>query len=217
MVHLDKIDLAIINSLMQDGRKSIRQIAKEIKVSAPTVEAHFTGMRDSGIIKNVIPIFDIDKIGNQLSALVYFKTNTPQSVNIASKLSSIPEVNSVFLMTGEYNIIAKVIGESPEHIDEFVRNKIATIKGIRSVSYHMIARTVKDEQHITFREGMAIKLKCHYCENEISKTPKTLTVGDFQRYFCCNSCLLLYKDKYRGRIEAVSKRENDEPGTNVRR
>ncbi|MFL6457435.1 MAG: AsnC family protein [Nitrososphaeraceae archaeon] len=37
----DKVDLAIINSLMQDGRKSFRQIAREIKVSTPTVESRY--------------------------------------------------------------------------------------------------------------------------------------------------------------------------------
>jgi DNA-binding Lrp family transcriptional regulator len=42
---LDKIDLAIINSLMNDGRKSFRQIAKEIGVSTPTVEARFSRMK----------------------------------------------------------------------------------------------------------------------------------------------------------------------------
>jgi len=36
---LDEIDLAIISSLMKDGRKSFRQIAREIKVSTPTVKA----------------------------------------------------------------------------------------------------------------------------------------------------------------------------------
>jgi DNA-binding Lrp family transcriptional regulator len=50
-MELDRIDIAIINSLIQDGRKSFRQIAKEIKVSTPTVESHFTRMKDIGLIK----------------------------------------------------------------------------------------------------------------------------------------------------------------------
>jgi DNA-binding Lrp family transcriptional regulator len=45
---LDNIDIAIINSLMQNGRKSFRQIAKETKVSTPTVESHFARMKDIG-------------------------------------------------------------------------------------------------------------------------------------------------------------------------
>jgi DNA-binding Lrp family transcriptional regulator len=67
---LDSVDIAIINSLMQNGRKSFRQIAKEIHVSTPTVESHFSRMISMGIIKNIEPIFNIDKIENQISALV---------------------------------------------------------------------------------------------------------------------------------------------------
>ncbi|MGH9879376.1 MAG: AsnC family protein, partial [Nitrososphaerales archaeon] len=44
-MHLDKIDIGIINSLMQDGRKSFRQIARETKVSTPTVESRFSRMK----------------------------------------------------------------------------------------------------------------------------------------------------------------------------
>ncbi len=82
---LDKIDLGIINSLMQDGRKSFRQIARETKVSTPTVEARFSRMRGLGIIKNVQPNFDIEKIEGQMSALIFLKTDSSQSIDIASK------------------------------------------------------------------------------------------------------------------------------------
>ena len=72
---LDNIDIAIVKSLMQDGRKSFRQIAREIRVSTPTVEARFSRMRGVGIIKNIQPIFDVEKIDSQMSALIFIKTN----------------------------------------------------------------------------------------------------------------------------------------------
>jgi DNA-binding Lrp family transcriptional regulator len=42
---LDNIDIAIFKALIQDGRKSFRQIAREIKASTPTVEARFRAAR----------------------------------------------------------------------------------------------------------------------------------------------------------------------------
>lgn len=206
-MHLDKTDVAIINSLMQDGRKSFRQIAKEINVSTPTVESHFTKMKGTGIIRNIVPIFDIDKLDGQLSAFVYLKTNPSQSVNIAKKLSSLSVVQSVYVMTGDFNLMVKVIAEKPEHIEAFIREKLAVIKGVRSVSYHIVARTIKEEQIIPLKENMDVKLNCHYCENEISRDPKILEVGEYQRYFCCNACLTLYKQKYKGRIDAITSKE----------
>ena len=204
---LDNIDIAIVKSLMQDGRKSVRQIAREIRVSTPTVEARFSRMRGVGIIKNIQPIFDVEKIDSQMSALIFLKTNASQSVDIANKLSSIPQVRGVYKMTGEYNIIIKVtMAQHPEYFEEFMRTRIANMGGIKSASYQMITKTIKDDQSIPLiKEGVFLKIKCDYCDNDIFKDTKLLRVGQYERYFCCNSCLTLYKQKYRSKIERMSR------------
>jgi hypothetical protein len=79
-----------------------------------------------------------------------------------------------------------------------------TIEGISSMSYQIITRTVKDSQSISIAEEMFLKLKCNFCDTEITKKPRKLEVDNQQRYFCCNSCLILYKQKYKGRIDAMS-------------
>ncbi|MGI0015103.1 MAG: Lrp/AsnC ligand binding domain-containing protein [Nitrososphaera sp.] len=207
-MHLDKIDIAIINSLMQDGRKSFRQIARETKVSTPTVESRFSRMKGSGMIRNVVPVFNPDRIESQMSALIYLKTNPSLSIDIANRLALLPEVKNVYVMTGEHNLIVKVIADSPERAEEFVRKKLSAIKGIRTVSSQIIAKTMKEEQSVPLKEGVGVRIKCDYCDNEVSRTAKSLQVGDLQRYFCCNSCLVLYKQKYRGRIEAIANKRS---------
>ncbi|MCV0367323.1 MAG: AsnC family transcriptional regulator [Nitrosopumilus sp.] len=59
---LDKIDTAIINSLMEDGRKSFRQISREINVSTPTVKTRFQKLLNMGLVKSVVPILDTSKL-----------------------------------------------------------------------------------------------------------------------------------------------------------
>jgi len=204
---LDNIDIAIVKALIQDGRKSFRQIAREIKVSTPTVEARFSRLKGLGIIKNIQPIFDIEKIDGQMSALVFVKTNLSQSTDIANKLASIPQVRGVYKMTGEYNIIIKVImTHHPEYLEEFIKTKIANIEGIKSASYQMITKTIKDDQSIpVMKEGIFLKIKCDYCDNDIFKDAKLMRVGQYERYFCCNSCLTLYKQKYKTKLETMSR------------
>ena len=72
---VDNTDIAIVKALIQDGRKSFRQIAREIKASTPTVEPRFGRMKGLGIIKSIQPVFDIEKIDSQMSALIFIKTN----------------------------------------------------------------------------------------------------------------------------------------------
>ncbi len=83
-------DIAIMKSLIQDGRKSFRQIAREIKVSTPTVESRFSRMKGLGIIKNIQPIFDIEKIDNQMAALIFIKTNPLHSPDIDQNITNPP-------------------------------------------------------------------------------------------------------------------------------
>jgi DNA-binding Lrp family transcriptional regulator len=188
---------------MQNGRKSFRQIAKEINVSTPTVESHFSRMISMGIIKNIEPIFNIDKIENQISALVYIKTNASHSIDITNKLSSLSEVKEVYMTTGKHNIIIKIVVEHIQYIEEFVREKISIIEGVKSASYQIITRVIKDDHSFPIKEGISLKIKCVYCYNEITHSARVLKVGQYERHFCCNSCLILYKQKYKGRIEAA--------------
>ena len=59
---LDEIDIAIINSLMEDGRKSFRQISREINVSTPTVQARFQKLVSMGLVISIMPLIDTSKL-----------------------------------------------------------------------------------------------------------------------------------------------------------
>jgi Lrp/AsnC family leucine-responsive transcriptional regulator len=61
---LDKVDIAILNSLIEDGRKSFRQIGREIKISTPTVQARYRRLVNLGFIKSVSPVLDMSKLDN---------------------------------------------------------------------------------------------------------------------------------------------------------
>jgi Lrp/AsnC family leucine-responsive transcriptional regulator len=59
---LDEIDLAMLESLVKDGRKSFRQISREIKVSAPTVKLHYERLVNIGLIRGVSLDMDFGKL-----------------------------------------------------------------------------------------------------------------------------------------------------------
>ncbi|HEY9485515.1 MAG TPA: winged helix-turn-helix transcriptional regulator [Nitrososphaeraceae archaeon] len=63
-LHLDNNDIAIIKSLLKDGRKSFRQISRETGITTPTVKARFERLVNIGFILGVLPIFDFDKVNN---------------------------------------------------------------------------------------------------------------------------------------------------------
>jgi Lrp/AsnC family leucine-responsive transcriptional regulator len=61
-VDLDGTDIAILKSLMKDGRKSFRAISREIKVSTPTIKSRYERLVNIGLIKSVKPEIDLSKV-----------------------------------------------------------------------------------------------------------------------------------------------------------
>lgn len=64
---LDEIDIAVLKSLLADGRKSFRQISRETKISTPTVKARYERLLQIGLIKAVVPIIDTGLLENKTS------------------------------------------------------------------------------------------------------------------------------------------------------
>ena len=69
-VELDDTDVAILKSLMEDGRKSFRAVSREIGVSTPTVKARYERLINIGLIKAVRPEIDLSKIDKAREDLV---------------------------------------------------------------------------------------------------------------------------------------------------
>ena len=64
-LQLDDYDVAILRSLLKDGRKSFREISRETGITTPTVKARFTRLVNVEFIKSVSPIFDTSIVENE--------------------------------------------------------------------------------------------------------------------------------------------------------
>jgi Lrp/AsnC family leucine-responsive transcriptional regulator len=64
-VDLDNTDVAILKSLIEDGRKSFRAISREINVSTPTVKSRYERLVNIGLIKAVKPEIDLSKVNRE--------------------------------------------------------------------------------------------------------------------------------------------------------
>jgi hypothetical protein len=59
---LDETDISILNSILEDGRKSFRQISRDTGITTPTVKARYERLVNVGFIRGVLPVFDFEKI-----------------------------------------------------------------------------------------------------------------------------------------------------------
>lgn len=59
---------------------------------------------------------------------------------------------------------------------------------------------------INIGRNIKIKLQCDMCKGPISGEAHVFKFANYERFFCCTQCRSAYKDKYRGRIEALTMR-----------
>ncbi len=192
---LDKTDFDIVNSLMEDGRKSFRQISRETGISTPTIEIRFTRLKELGIIKDVKPVFDFEKFKGITFSIMYIKTEPTESENIIKELVSFAEVINLYMATGEHNLIAMVMLYDQSQLED-IRQKMSGIKGIKSLYYQILNKIIKDEPVNPIQKESVMRILCEMCGEPIHSFSYKINVGDFEKYLCCSSCLTLYKQKH---------------------
>ena len=85
---LDDTDIAIVTSLQQDGRKSFRQISRELNISTPTVQARYQRLVNIGLIKSISPVIDSANLVNeQKNKLAACDCNESHDTNLKSGMS----------------------------------------------------------------------------------------------------------------------------------
>ncbi len=104
-----ELNRKILTSLMEDGRKSIRKVAKDIDVSPSTVSKHLEEMKENGVIKKFKPAIDYEKLGYDMTAVTKIQAKGSEITNIVEQLKDEGKLTHVYEITGEFDIL--VIGK----------------------------------------------------------------------------------------------------------
>ncbi|MCZ6613738.1 MAG: AsnC family transcriptional regulator [Thaumarchaeota archaeon] len=200
-IQLDKTDIRIINALMEDGRRSYRELARQTSVSPPTIESRVEKLLKVGLIRKIVPIIDIDKLDSGNSALISIKADLPKMAKVIEQLSAMDEVTGIFATTGEGNLLLRVFVSDPKGLHEFITRRLGMEASFQVLSSQILTKTIKDEQLIRIAPGSNLRLDCEFCGGAVRGEPFTLKVGKIDRFFCCTVCKDSYSKKYGARLK----------------
>ena len=116
---LDHTDQEIIKQLNQDGRKSYRQIAKELNLSVGTITNRVNKLRETGVIKGFQIQLDYAALGYNIETLIGID-NTGTIENIINKY---PEnIITAHKTTGQYNTLLITRFKDTTELNNFLEN-----------------------------------------------------------------------------------------------
>ena len=196
----DEIDVRILGALMEDGRASLRQIAKRTSLTTPTVSARMTRMTRAGMIKKFVPILSPGSVDRGIAAMISLKVKSSSTERLANDLAKLQEVESVYITTGQ-GMTVKVALDDVAGLQAFLNRSLLARRGVSVVSSQIITSVVKEEPASAIPTSLTIDLRCDYCHEEVSRArPYTIAAGSSRYYFCCKTCRNAYLDKFGSRL-----------------
>lgn len=139
----------ILNFLENDGRLTAKQLAVMTNCDEKEIVSRIKQYEDDGIILGYKALIDWDKTDREyVNAVIELKV-APQRDRgfdkIAEKIYNYPEVQSVHLMSGGYDLMLIIEGKTMKEVAYFVAYKLAPIEDVVSTATHFVLKKYKDK------------------------------------------------------------------------
>ena len=129
-LNIDKLDLQIIQEMVEHADTPYAELGKKLFVSAGTIHVRIKKMQEAKIITGTQMKIDLKKLGFGLTTFVgvFLEKSSLYDV-VAKELEKIPEIVRLNYTTGNYTIFLKVLCKDNDHLMEIL-NKIQKLKGV---------------------------------------------------------------------------------------
>jgi len=139
----------ILKLLEKDARTTPEQLAVMLNCSVEEVNQTICEFEQNGNILGYKTIVDWEKTDYEaVTAMIEVKL-TPQRESgfdrVAEKIYNYPEVKSVYLMSGAYDLSVLIEGKTLKDVALFVSQKLATIEAVMSTATHFVLHKYKDK------------------------------------------------------------------------
>ncbi len=138
----------ILSLLEQNAKYASKDIAVMLGIENEEVEQRIAALEKSGIIRKYKTVVDWDRFDNAYVSALIELTVTPQPdagfEDIARRIMRYDEVETVYLMSGGYDLCVIVTGRTFKEVAMFVAKELAPMKSIVSTATHFVLRRYKE-------------------------------------------------------------------------
>lgn len=145
---MDAIDRKILKLLEENARMDNSDIAIVTDLSEDEVASRILALEKAGVICAYKSVIDWEKVDtDSVSAIIELKV-TPKAgfgfEEVAARVAKYPEVESVYLMSGAYDLNVVVKGRTFHEVSNFVSRELAMIDSVTSTGTQFVMRRYKE-------------------------------------------------------------------------
>ena len=138
----------ILTVIERNSRINIKELAVLLDSEETLIANEIQDMETEGVICGYHTLIDWSKTsGERVNALIEVKVSPQRGIgfdSIAERIYKYPEVNSVYLMSGGFDLMVIIEGRTMQDVAGFVTMKLSTPDTVLSTSTHFILKKYKD-------------------------------------------------------------------------
>ncbi len=138
----------ILKLLCSNAKYTPADIATMLGIDVAEVENIIKELEKDGVIRGYKAVIDWDKLDGAYVSAVVELTVVPKAglgfEEVAEKVMGYKEVESVYLMSGNYDLNVIVKGKTLQDVARFVAKELATIDSVNSTATHFVMRRYKE-------------------------------------------------------------------------
>jgi Lrp/AsnC family transcriptional regulator for asnA, asnC and gidA len=130
-LNIDKLDLQIINEMMQNAEISYADLGKKLFVSGGTIHVRMKKLHEMGVVKGTKLQVNLKLVGYDVIAFIgiYLEKSSLYD-SVAKELKRIPEIVRINYTTGNYSIFAEIVCKDIQQLRRVLHDELQKVKGI---------------------------------------------------------------------------------------
>jgi DNA-binding Lrp family transcriptional regulator len=139
---MDDLDLRLISLLRHDGRRSVSELAGDLKVSRATVRSRMEKLVDTGEILGFTAVLRDDWRDLPIRAVTLVVVDGHNTEPVIRSLSAMTEVRAIHSTNGKWDLVLDVATRDLAAFDDAL-NRIRLIEGITGTETSLLLTTRK--------------------------------------------------------------------------
>ena len=154
----------IAELLQKDARLTPEDIASMLNKTVAEVRDKIRQMEDDGTIIKYCAVINEEKLQKQKDKVVAFIEIQVQPERekgfdaLAERIYQFPQVTSLYLMSGRYDLLAVVEGDNLKDVAFFVSDKLSTLDNVKSTTTHFLLKKYKENGTMLFKQNKLERL-----------------------------------------------------------
>ena len=144
MFALDEIDRKLLRELLTNSKRSYRELATAIGVSAATVINHVQRLESAGVIKDSSARLDHERLGYELTVVTEIVVSKGKLLETDEEIAKIPNVCAVYDITGQTDAMVVAKFKSRNKLSDFTKALLA-MPYVERTNTHVVLTTVKED------------------------------------------------------------------------